>query len=190
MTKILFDPGHARKKQGAPTQFPGLNEYDLNLIQARAAFKLLQNAGFELVLFDPADDDLIKIGAQAAGCDAFVSLHLNSCSDPETDYTTVCVHETGSKTESKKLASKIIFALVKTLALKPYRGPFGPGLMYLPLKVLSVAEKACKGPCVLTEAFFVSNATWKTQDEIIRRAEQAGIAIGQAIADYFASAKR
>ena len=190
MTKILFDPGHSYLKLGAPSHWLGLNEHDLKLIQARAAYKILQEQKFEIQILDPDIDDLVKIGTQAAACDAFVSFHLNSCLDAGVNYTTVCLHETKSKNASKRLGSQLILALIKTIQIAPYRGPFGPGLMYLPLKVLSAAENACKGPCVLTEAFFVSSETWKTQDELKRQAEKAGVCIGQTIANYFATTKR
>lgn len=187
MTKILFDPGHAKYKAGAINARLGVSEYECNLIQSRAAYSVLKKAGFEIEVYDPSKDDLLAIGKHAKGFDGFVSLHLNASENTEAQYTTCCVHEIGAKPSSKQLASKIICELIKALGFKPYRGQFGPGVMYLPSKVLSAAEKACKGPCVLTEAFFITSADWRDAGEIKQAAEKAGVAVGQAVAAYFAT---
>ena len=189
LVKILFDPGHSLKKEGALSVF-GIGEHELNLIQARAAYKALKQAGFELTIYDPANDDLLAIGKEAKLYDAFISIHLNASSNKEANYVTCCLHEVGAKTASKSLAIKILCELVKELQIPAYKGPLGPGMMYLPLKVLSLAEKACKGPCVLTEAFFMSSSTWKSKEELISAAERAGVSIAKAVIGYFANAKR
>jgi N-acetylmuramoyl-L-alanine amidase len=166
-----------------------LFEHELNLIQSRAAYRILNAAGFDITIFDPTKDDLVAIGNQAKSFDCFISLHLNACANPDVNYTAVCLHEVGAKTTSKILASKMICELVKTMRLNPYRGPFGPGVMYLPLKVLSVAEKVCKGPCVLTEAFFITSSDWSDPEGLKLAAEKAGECIGKAVVAYFTTLK-
>ncbi len=187
--KILFDPGHSENKEGAKSAFTGLYEHELNLIQSRAAYKILYAAGFKITIYDPAKDELLAIGNQAQNFDCFISMHLNACENPSVNYTTTCLHEIGAKSASKILGSKLVCELVKTMRLKPYVGQFGPGLMYLPLKVLSAAEKACKGPCILTEAFFITSSDWKSEAELKEAAQRAGECIGRAVVEYFSTPK-
>lgn len=189
MVSILFDPGHSENKEGAKSVFPGLYEHELNLIQSRAAYKILNAAKFNITIFDPLNDDLLAIGKRSKGFDCFLSFHLNASANPDVNYTAVCLHEVGAKTASKILSSKLICELVKTMRLKPYRGPFGPGIMYLPLKVLSAAEKACNGPCVLTEAFFITSSEWSDAGMLKLAAEKAGVCIGKAVVAYFTTLK-
>ncbi len=189
MPRILFDPGHAVEKEGALSAF-GIHEHELNLIQARIAYKQLKSAGFDITIFDPQKDDLLAIGKEARAYDAFISLHLNSSTSKDANYVACCLHEVGAKVQSKILGTKIIFELVKAMQLPVYKGQFGPGLMYLPLKVLSAAEKACKGPCVLTEAFFISCDCWQSKEDLINAAEKAGQAIAKAVIEYFKNGMR
>lgn len=190
MTKILFDPGHSLQKDGAQSTAFSIGEHELNLIQARMAYRALKEAGHEIVIFDPPKDDLTLIGKQAKDFDLFLSLHLNACTNPEVNYTAACVLDVGAKTASKILATRIVFELVKSLRLSAYKGMFGPGLMQLPLLVLRNAEKACKGPCVLTEAFFMSSSDYKSKEEMISAAEQAGLAIAKGVNNYFTNFKQ
>lgn len=189
MVKILFDPGHSSQKDGAQSTAFGIGEHELNLIQARVAYKKLKELGFDITIFDPAKDDLALIGTQAKGYDCFLSMHLNASASPEPNYTAVCVHDGSAKPASKILGTKIVFEFVKSLQLKAYKGPFGPGLMFLPLAVLKNAEKVCRGPCVLTEAFFLSSDDYKSKEELIAAAELAGVAIANGVQKFFASFK-
>lgn len=184
MPKILLDPGHSRIKQGALSRFAGLNEYDLNTIQALACQDFLRKFEIDSEIIDPAQDNLTAIGKQAANFDCFISLHLNSCEDPQVNYTAVCLEERLKKPASKALATRIALNFTQRFRIRAYNGAFGPGLMYLPSAVLKAAENACKGPCVLTEAFFVSCADYKSKDELILKANQAGRIIALSIAEH------
>lgn len=186
MLHILFDPGHSTRREGAVSAL-GIGEHELNLIQCRAAYRVLKSKGFELVIYDPANDNLLDIGKLSKKYDGFISLHLNASDNPEAQYSAVCVHETKAKPSSKALGIRIVKELVTQMHYKPYVGPFGPGLMYLPLKVLSAAENACMGPCVLVEAFFITSSEWSNTGELMDAAGKAGECIGQATAAYFAA---
>lgn len=189
MSRILFDPGHSVQKEGAISAAHGIGEHELNLIQARIAYKKLKELGHDITLFDPAKDDLALIGSQAKGHDCFLSVHLNASSNPEVQYTAVCLLDGGAKPTSKILGTKIVFEFVKSLQIKAYRGQFGPGLMYLPLAVLRNAEKACNGPCVLTEAFFITSNEFENKESLISKAELAGSAIALGVHGFFGSFK-
>ena len=180
MLKILLDPGHSLSKGGAISKHnPKIKEENLNILQAKTIQKLLHDK-YTIMIYNPDNDDLIDIGVHAVNYDAFISLHLNAADGKKDYYTLTLIHEKYAKESSKKLAAKISQYVGKQLSLPLYQTT---GIKTGGLAVLSVAERHCKGPCVLCEAFFMD--CYDDLQKVEERTIMAATAISLAIDSYF-----
>jgi N-acetylmuramoyl-L-alanine amidase len=88
---VVLDPGHGGEDAGAVNDAAGLVERELTLTISRRAAALLRAAGYTVAL--TRDDAATGLGnsergriANACGALAFVSVHLNSFTEPEPNY--------------------------------------------------------------------------------------------------------
>ncbi len=90
--RVVLDPGHGGHDPGA-IGYSGSYEKDVNLAVAKKAAEILRAAGFE-VLLTRGDDSYLSLNervdfANSSGAAAFVSIHSNGSTDPETNGTEV-----------------------------------------------------------------------------------------------------
>jgi N-acetylmuramoyl-L-alanine amidase len=174
---VVIDPGHSEKKPGARGK-NGVEEEDLNRLQANVVAGLLRDKGAKVEIVDPEADDLIEIGKRACASDMFLSLHHNAF-DSKQHYVCVMVHKRLASSVSRRFASICAEAISKKLGLPLFQSAAGlPGVMEAGLSVLNSAETSNpSGPCVLVESYFVDALS------DIRVAEAMTIDAGHAIAE-------
>lgn len=90
--RVVLDPGHGGHDSGA-TGYSGSYEKDVNLAVAKKVAELLRAAGFE-VLMSREDDRYLSLTdrvdfANSSQAAAFVSIHCNGSTNPETNGTEV-----------------------------------------------------------------------------------------------------
>ncbi|MBC7253630.1 MAG: N-acetylmuramoyl-L-alanine amidase [Actinobacteria bacterium] len=148
--KFCIDPGHGGSDPGAvgPT---GLQEKEVNLKVALKLRDLLAAEGAE-VLMTRESDVSVSITqrwqmANSWGADRFISVHHNSVSDSDVNYTITLVSKQASQ-ESLALANAVQAELVAELGL-PNNG------VWL-VDYCGVLNNTTM-PAILTEASFISN---------------------------------
>jgi N-acetylmuramoyl-L-alanine amidase len=180
--RVHLDPGHSQSRRGASGLPPDYAREDvLNLLQAKIIQQDLAEAGIESVIDDPDPDDRDAIGQRAKGYDAHVSLHHNAF-DRRQHYVTCMVTRTAKKS-SIELAGVISKAVATSLSIPNFGGTSGlPGVYEANLTVLLAAERACMGPCVLVESYFIDAISSIAVAE--RMSTIAAHAIAQEIVSY------
>ena len=179
--KICIDPGHGGYDPGAvgPT---GLKEKDVTLPVAMLLADILRAAGQEVILTRDSDNtpwdsdsDLWKRCqiANDYGADIFVSIHINSATNPAATGTeTYCVAFGG---EGEKIARSVQKELVAALGL-PDRGIKAANFYVLTRTAM---------PAILTELAFINNSAEEYMmrtDDFLRRAAEA---IAQGIGNLY-----
>lgn len=155
--KICVDPGHgmSNKKAGVYDPGAGHKEGETKFEEATIALRyglslkdVLRAQGTEVFMTrDDAQDhaplDARAGNAKIAGCDRYVSLHLNDFEDDAANGLEVLY----GKAEYKALALKLQAALIKVTKLRDRGAKHRPELAVLKFK----------GPAVLIELGFIAN---------------------------------
>ncbi len=188
--RFLLDPGHSTQQPGAQGYSPDYPQEHFHVAhQAEVLASLLRQQGATVDTYNPNVDNLSVIGRRAANHDLFISLHLNSVSNPDEHrdhYTCVMVHSSAAKRSSKEFAALCAEKIARAVDL-PLCASQGNGLprgvMPAQLQVLRVAESTNCPVCVLCESFFISamNSNAITED----RVEKAAEAISDAILEWY-----
>jgi N-acetylmuramoyl-L-alanine amidase len=152
---IVLDPGHGGTGSGGDPGAigNGMNEKDIVLDVGLKTREMMKNAGARIVMTRDTDvfielRDRANI-ANASNSDSFISIHVNSYSDPDANGSEVYWNTTYSAAQSKELADEIQKVLVQKL--KTYdRGVKEAGYFVI---------KYTKIPSVLCELGFISNPT-------------------------------
>lgn len=184
--KILLDPGHSKSRPGAQGLAPDYTkEHDLNLLQAVTLVDLIRDAGGEVAIYDPDDDDLTAIGRKASGHDIFISLHHNAFDrDLDDEYTCVMVHKDLANEDSKRFASAVAKSIAKKIGNKLFQASGEkPGVYPAGLSVLRAAHQAKCPICVLTESYFLDayGSTFVCRE----RSKKAAVAIFEALIGWY-----
>ncbi len=165
--KILLDPGHSQSDPGAVSPNKKVREYALNVEQARHIKAELTE--HQVDIYDPNPDNLIGIGAKAAGYDIFISLHHNSYGGTREPGVEAFTIRNNRETETK-LAEMITQRIAIALNI-PNRGHKKKNYT-----VIDSASNFCKC-CVLVESHFITDEfsmpialakSLKASNEIIR----------------------
>ena len=191
--KICLDPGHGGQaylpnyKRG-PT---GLREAAVNLRVALYLREFLTEAG-AIVFMTRTDDSFVSIPdrseiANKNTVDFFISLHHNSFSDPETNYTSTWYHQDADDSRtSLDLARYVQQSVADTLRLPqfPPTGLYSDRLV-IPSGFGVLRQTKC--PAILCEASFYSNPEeeQRLKKESYNKREAYGYFIG--IARYVAA---
>lgn len=146
--KICIDPGHGGNDSGAlgPT---GLMEKNINLSIAISVDQILKKHGVDVIL-TRRDDRRVELAnrvkvANDSKADYFVSIHMNSASDPTATGTETFAFP--NSIPGTKLADSIQKALVDEIKLE------NRGVKFENFFVL----RNTKMPAVLVEAAFINN---------------------------------
>ena len=191
--KICLDPGHGGQaylpnyKRG-PT---GLREAVVNLRVALYLREFLTEAG-AIVFMTRTDDSFVSIPdrseiANKNAVDFFISIHHNSFSDPETNYTSTWYHQDADDSRtSLDLARYVQQSVADTLRLPQ----FPPTGLYSDRLVIPSGFgvlRQTKRPAILCEASFYSNPEeeQRLKKESYNKREAYGYFIG--IARYVAA---
>lgn len=157
--KTCVDPGHglSNSKAGVydtgATQKVGTEvfaEADIALRYALTLRKLLEDAGTQVFMTRTSSAEAAPVLQRAAraakaGCKRFVSIHLNSYSDPQANGVTVLYRD---DKKDKPLAEALQKALVSATGFKDRETSKRTDLAVLKFK---------PGPAVLIELGFISN---------------------------------
>jgi N-acetylmuramoyl-L-alanine amidase len=155
--KVLLNPGHYEKAQGASGKNKTIHEWDLNVFQANFLQKELIALGIETDIVNQTNSDLYAIGQKADGYNIFWSLHLNA-SDGQEHYGCTMVHNTKGSVLSKKFGSLIALAMTGAIGSKCFQGTTTyKGVMEAGLSVLSGAEDTSCEICILSELEFIDD---------------------------------
>lgn len=173
--KICIDPGHGGTDPGAIGP-GGLKEKDVSLTIAIRVAKILQGHGIETILTRQDDRRLdlasrVKI-ANDRGVDYFVSIHINSATNPRATGTETFAFPGSSM--GARLARSIQDSLVRQIALADR------GVKYRDFYVL----KNTRMPASLVEVAFINNPL---EEELLRDEgflKKAAIGIGQGILSF------
>ena len=191
--KICLDPGHGGQaylpnyKRG-PT---GLREAEANLRVALYLRDFLTEAG-AIVFMTRTDDSFVSIPdrseiANKNAVDFLISIHHNSFSDPETNYTSTWYHQDADDSRtSLDLARYVQQSVADTLRLPQ----FPPTGLYSDRLVIPSGFgvlRQTKRPAILCEASFYSNPEeeQRLKKESYNKREAYGYFIG--IAHYVAA---
>ena len=158
-TRVLIDPGHSDRQPGATGKNRSVREYDLNLIQAANLDEALSRTGnFEVDIFDPADDDIYKIGARARGYDLFVSLHLNAFNGEE-HYTCAVLDPRFRNKAIERLASEVALSVAAAInnALPSQAVGYPVGILPRKLTVIRAANENDCTTAFLLETEFIDD---------------------------------
>jgi N-acetylmuramoyl-L-alanine amidase len=152
---VVLDPGHGGEDPGATNDGAGLVERDLTLTIARRTAALLRADGYGVAL--TRDDDATTLAnsprgliANACGALAYVSIHLNSFTEPDPNYAKVFW---GIETKDRSFAEAMRAALVA--GLSPGTNLDDGGIEQLENGGLLRARM----PAALVEPVFLSNPT-------------------------------
>ncbi len=165
---IVIDAGHGGKDPGAVGN--GLEEKEVILDVSLRAQKLLENAGYQ-VLLTRSDDTFVELAERSAfanrhKADAFISVHANSATNTQANGTETYWNTTHSGPESKKLAEEIQKSLIQKL------GTFDRGVKQGNFSVIRSATM----PSVLVELAFISNkkdAEMMAKDDFRQKSAEA-----------------
>ena len=158
--KIYIDQGHNPRDYNTGAEGNGLYEQDITYEIGRRLYLLLSsNPEFNPRLSRPTPDTMLGTSnstslsartreANAWGADVFISLHVNSATNPSASGNEALTYGP-TATVANALAENILEQLTLTTGLR------NRGIVYRPgLYVLAETEM----PAVLTEMGFISNA--------------------------------
>lgn len=182
--KLCIDPGHGLGNK-APTVFDpgaisdGVSEADVVLAYALAIKFVGLQRGIHVFLTRDEQSDVTPVGsragaAQEAGCDLFISLHLNSASASASGTETFY-----RDSADKMLAEAVQNAVVTALQFKERKVKNEKQSQHPRLAVMDF-----KGPACLVELGFVTN-TGNRQKLLLRSSR---LAVANAILDAVSSA--
>ena len=170
--KICIDPGHNGASEPGAVGPTGLKEADCTLAISKIAAEKLRQAGVSVIMTRDADKDISLTQrcrmANEAGVDSFVSIHINSATNPSATGTETYSFAVG--TAGEKLAQAIQAGLVEAIRL-PDRGIKTANYQVL---------RDTTMPAVLTEVCFICNPAEESllrQESFLEKAA-AGIAGG------------
>jgi N-acetylmuramoyl-L-alanine amidase len=157
MNKIAVDPGHGMSNRrpgvfdtGATHNESGtdFHEADIALHYGLTLRDKLKAAGKSVFMTRDDNQDPTPVGqraanAEAAGCDGFISLHLNDADDDNANGVEVLYNDDADRA----LAQKLQDALLKASRLKDRKIKQRPDLAVLKFK----------GPAALIELGFIAN---------------------------------
>lgn len=188
--KVVVDAGHGGYDPGAITK-EGVYEKEINLAMAKQVKKLLEQAGFEIILTREEDVDYAPEGVRGRQnrkqadlnyrislavqekADALISLHLNATpSGRNTGAETFYFYES---IEGKNLAESIQKELVKVPEMN--RRIAKPGDFYLLRK--------SPMPAVIVELGYISNPKEFAKLKQPWYQEQLAQAVAKGVANYF-----
>ena len=188
--RFLLDPGHSTQQPGAHGYSPDEPQEHFHVAhQAEVLASLLRQQGATVKIYNPNVDNLSVTGRRAANHDMFISLHLNSVSNPsdhQDHYTCVMVHSTDAKRDSQKFAALCADKIARAVNLPlcaQQRHDLPKGVLPAQLKVLKAAENTNCPVCVLCESFFINamNSNALTEERVDKAAE----AICEAILEWY-----
>ena len=178
---VMLEVGHGPNPNGQESGadgFNGVHEYDLNWIAAKAAKKVLDEAGIPCVITDFGgvnNGGLYDIGKTAADYDVFCSIHHNSFDDDVEQGAEVLVHKTKGDAEDLDLSSMMSAEIAEELGIVDrIANGRDPGLK---LGVLSGAEDTNVRVSVLAELYFIHIPVPDTKDWSTRGGEAVARAI-------------
>ena len=170
--KICLDPGHNGASEPGAVGPTGLKEADCTLAIANMAAEKLRQAGVSVLMTRTADKNVSLSErcrmANEAGVDSFVSIHINSATNPSATGTETYSFTAG--TAGEKLAKAIQVCLVEAVQL-PDRGTKTANYQVL---------RDTTMPAVLTEVCFICNPAEEAllrQESFLQKAAE-GIAGG------------
>lgn len=191
--KICLDPGHGGQaylpnyKRG-PT---GLREAEANLRVALHLYDFLTQAG-AIVFMTRTDDFFVSIPdrseiANKNAVDFFISLHHNSFSDPETNYTSTWYHQDADDSRASLDLARYVQQSVADALRLPQFPPTGLYSDQLVIPSGFGVLRQTKRPAILCEASFYSNPEeeQRLKKESYNKREAYGYFIG--IARYVAA---
>ena len=191
--KVCLDPGHGGQaylpnyKRG-PT---GLREAAVNLRVALYLREFLREAG-AIVLMTRTDDSFVSIPdrselANKNAVNFFISLHHNSFSDPETNYTSTWYHQDADDSRASLDLARYVQQSVADALRLPQFPPTGLYSDRLVIPSGFGVLRQTKGPAILVEASFYSNPEeeQRLKKELYNKREAYGYFIG--IARYVAA---
>ena len=170
--KICIDPGHNGASEPGAVGPTGLKEADCTLAIAKIVAEKLRQAGVSVLMTRTADKNISLSErcrmANEAGVDSFVSIHINSATNPSAAGTETYSFATG--TAGEKLAKSIQINLAEAIRL-PDRGAKTANYQVL---------RDTTMPAVLTEVCFICNPAEENllrQESFLQKAAE-GIAGG------------
>ena len=191
--KICLDPGHGGQahllnyKRG-PT---GFREAEANLRVALHLREFLKEAG-AIVFMTRTDDSFVSIPdrseiANKNAVDFFISLHHNSFSDPETNYTSTWYHQDADDSRASLDLARYVQQSVADALRLPQFTPTGLYSDRLVIPSGFGVLRLTKRPAILVEASFYSNPEeeQRLKKESYNKREAYGYFIG--IARYVAA---
>ena len=191
--KICLDPGHGGQahllnyKRG-PT---GLREAEVNLRVALYLREFLKEAG-AIVFMTRTDDSFVSLPdrseiANKNAVDFFISLHHNSFSDPETNYTSTWYHQDADDSRASLDLARYVQQSVADALRLPQFTPTGLYSDRLVIPSGFGVLRQTKGSAILVEASFYSNPEeeQRLKKESYNKREAYGYFIG--IARYVAA---
>lgn len=191
--KICLDPGHGGQaylpnyKRG-PT---GLREAEANLRVALHLRDFLTQAG-AIVFMTRTDDSFVSIPdrseiANKNAVDFFISIHHNSFSDPETNYTSTWYHQDADDSRASLDLARYVQQSVADALRLPQFPPTGLYSDRLVIPSGFGVLRQTKRPAILCEASFYSNPEeeQRLKKESYNKREAYGYFIG--IARYVAA---
>jgi N-acetylmuramoyl-L-alanine amidase len=172
--RIVVDPGHGGKDPGAISR-GGLMEKNVNLPVAKELARLLKQDGFDVVMTRQTDV-FVELNERAAianrfAADLFVSIHADSCPDPEVRGFTIYTCQ-GASTASRAIAKAVADTLHETSGESQ-------GLREANYRVLVRTE--C--PAILVELGYLSNGL----DAAMLARDADRMRLARAIADGVAA---
>lgn len=179
--RVYIDVGHGMKPDrydpGATHEASGTTEHSLNLLAAEGCKEFLESRGHTVHV----DDDKVsnyRAGRDAAGYDAFVSMHHNSFHKPAQG-SECLYHAQKASQADRKLATMVSQELASELEIH------NRGAKPLRLSVLSGAKDAAVPAAVLAELYFIQDENETPQPHMMGDwSERGGMAIGRAIDEF------
>jgi len=161
--KIAIDPGHGMSNATSGVFDPGavareagetFREADMVLRYGLALKDILRSRGIEVFMTRDDDEDRAPVGeragnAERAGCDVFVSLHMNSFEAPSANGLEVLFRDNADAAFAKAMHD----GLVEVTGLRPRGTPQRTKLAVLKFE----------GPAILIELGFISNTRDRTE---------------------------
>lgn len=182
--KLAIDPGH-----GASNRRPGLYdpgalvlgaaEADVVLVLGLTLRWVMRQRGHDVWMSRDDDSDPDPVGsrddrAEAAGCDAFLSLHCNSADTPIASGTETYFRDAADKA----LATRVQAATVRALGTRDRGLKREADSQHTRLAVLDF-----EGPACLLELAFLSNAPDRARLQRILTDRDWRLAVARAIAE-------
>ncbi|MFZ5966088.1 MAG: N-acetylmuramoyl-L-alanine amidase [Bacillota bacterium] len=179
--KIVIDPGHGDKDPGAISTNLKLKEKDLNLDVSKRLAKLLENAGFTVVMTRKDDTFVDLYGrsdiANNLGADAFVSVHFNAL-PTKTDMNGIEMLYNGSdpQKDSENFARVMLQEVVKELKATDRGIIERPNLVVI---------RETKMPAVLAEMGYLTNSYEESLISTDEYRQKCAQALFNGITRYF-----